>query len=263
MFAENLESTDLKTQVVKAILHYIRAMDLQKDNKLPREEEFCKLLGTSRVTLRAALDVLDSQGFIFRRHGKGTFVNTRSLDIKVSFNPVMDFYDMIAFSGYEPSVRLLESEQIPVPSWLQEAMEVEETGREVFHTRKLFYADKKFCAYTEDYLNIGCLSNPQHLRDVSFASPVFPMLDREFGICIEWDKVEIDVALCDQVQGLSNVETGREGYPLLLLRGMNYDCLDRPVLYIKEYIDTSLIQFNQIRKRSMTLSIGRISDNFN
>lgn len=253
MFGEGRGNLDLKTQVMNEIMRYIRSMDLEKDHKLPREEEFCKILGTSRVTLRAALDVLDSHGVIFRRHGKGTFVNVRSLDIKVSFNPVMDFYDMIVFSGYVPSVRLIAAERVPAPDFLLEPMDLAE-GREVFHTQKVFYADKKFCAYTEDYLNIECLANPEHLQEVSFSLPAFPMLDQEFGIRIEWDQVEIDVVQRDRVPALA--ELGADDRPLLLLKGMNYDTADRPVLYTMEHIDTSLIKFNQIRKRSRTITLG-------
>lgn len=253
LFEEIGENTDLKTQVINGIMRYIRSMDLEQTHKLPREEEFCKILGTSRVTLRAALDVLDSHGIIFRRHGKGTFVNVRSLDIKVSFNPVMDFYDMIVFSGYEPSVRLIAAERVAAPDFLLEPMGLA-AGREVFHTQKVFYADKKFCAYTEDYLNMECLADPDHLEDVSFSIPAFPMLDQEFGIRIEWDKVEIDVVRRDRVPVLA--ESGGDDRPLLLLKGMNYDAADRPVLYTMEHIDTSLIRFNQIRKRSRTITLG-------
>jgi GntR family transcriptional regulator len=45
---------------------------------LPGEEEFAKLFGVSRVTIRAALETLDAFGLIERRQGVGTFVRERS-----------------------------------------------------------------------------------------------------------------------------------------------------------------------------------------
>ena len=44
---------------------------------------------------------------------KGTFVNVDSLNIKVHFNPCMEFSQMIRNSGYEPSVKLGDIKKIP------------------------------------------------------------------------------------------------------------------------------------------------------
>ena len=70
-------------------------MDLKRDNKLPREEALAEMLGVSRITIRQALNDLASEGIIFRRQGRGTFVNVDSLDIKVTFSPVSELTQMI------------------------------------------------------------------------------------------------------------------------------------------------------------------------
>jgi len=52
--------------------------------KLPNENEFSKILGVSRVTLRAAIKSLSMQGILDVKRGKGTFVTN-------DFKPFDDF----------------------------------------------------------------------------------------------------------------------------------------------------------------------------
>ena len=85
----------------QSILQYIQSMDLSISNKLPREELLAQELGVSRITVRSALNELASEGIIFRKQGKGTFVNQQALGMNVVFNPIGDLRDVIANSGYE------------------------------------------------------------------------------------------------------------------------------------------------------------------
>mgnify|MGYP003372215638 FL=1 len=112
MATQKLRIKPLSGQAKEAILQYIEEMDLKRDNKLPREEALAEMLGVSRITIRQALNDLASEGIIFRRQGRGTFVNVDSLDIKVTFSPCMELTQMIQKSGYTPSVRLLKIRKI-------------------------------------------------------------------------------------------------------------------------------------------------------
>ena len=69
------------------IQKYIGTMDLQKDNKLPREERLAEIIGVSRITIRQALNDLAAEGLIFRRQGRGTFVNVYSEKLMASSAP--------------------------------------------------------------------------------------------------------------------------------------------------------------------------------
>lgn len=60
--------------VYKQLLDNIKAGVWKSGDKLPTENELCKELNVSRVTIRAALQRLKSLGLVESQHGRGTFV---------------------------------------------------------------------------------------------------------------------------------------------------------------------------------------------
>lgn len=247
-----IQRVDLKTQVKEALHSYIQTLDLSKSNKLPREEELASMLGVSRITLRSALDDMAADGIIFRRQGKGTFVNPTFFEMKVSFNPVMHFSDMIINSGYQPSTRLLRYEIQPASKEVAKVLQLGD-GEKVIVCTKVFFADNHLCALVEDYLPLS-LVEEKDVRDLEkYSDSMFYFLHQKTGRKIMWDKVEIDVADSREVPVLHQCmrEYGSEDKAFLFLKGVNYDESDREVLYALEYIDTDILKFNQIRKRSI------------
>jgi len=66
--------------IVTQLRGYLAQTDLPEDGRLPPERELAVALGVSRTELRKALDVLESEGQIWRHVGKGTFMGSRPLD---------------------------------------------------------------------------------------------------------------------------------------------------------------------------------------
>ena len=54
------------------------------NDKIPSESELCKIYGTSRITVRKALDELVTRGLLYRKHGVGTFIRERVTEIHES-----------------------------------------------------------------------------------------------------------------------------------------------------------------------------------
>lgn len=72
----NLLSLDIEEQVKQ----YIDEYKLQPGDKLPSERDFSAKLGVTRVTLRHALDVLNSEGIIERHPGSGYYLCLPKID---------------------------------------------------------------------------------------------------------------------------------------------------------------------------------------
>jgi DNA-binding FadR family transcriptional regulator len=66
--------------IVTQLRAYLAQTNLPEDGRLPPERELAVALGVSRTELRKALDVLESEGQLWRHVGKGTFMGSRPLD---------------------------------------------------------------------------------------------------------------------------------------------------------------------------------------
>jgi len=64
----------LYMQVAKDIRAYISEHNIAAGDALPPERDLCRITGTSRVTIRKALDKLAEEKIVQRKQGAGTFV---------------------------------------------------------------------------------------------------------------------------------------------------------------------------------------------
>lgn len=249
---QRIKSKSLTDEVKDSIYKYIKSLDLSKDTKLPSEENMAQLIGVSRITIRSALNELASEGVIFRRQGKGTFVNSEALQMKAQLNPVKQFTDIIESSGYKSSIKSLGYEIINADFNLSKLLKIKE-NEPLVAVSKIFYADENPCTYCVDYFPLNLLEDKNECDDLDkYDESIFKFLRDKAGITISWDKVEIGTITNIENEELNNpFECKDKVKSFLLLEGINFDENDRPVMYIKEYIDTTFIRFNIIRQRLM------------
>lgn len=83
---------------------------LTPGSRLPSESELCEQFGVSRMTARAALQILDNEGLIVRRRGQGTFVATRPVP-RILGSP-LSFSENMRRRGLEAASRLLATGEV-------------------------------------------------------------------------------------------------------------------------------------------------------
>lgn len=254
-----IRTSSLASQTREALMRMIGGMDLSRDNKLPREEELARILGVSRTTVRQALNDLAADGIVLRRQGRGTFVNVASLGIRARFSPSTELTDAIRASGHEPEVRLLGTRETigAVAARLRGVLGAP-ADEPVLEVTKLFCADGRMCAACRDWLALsstGCETATDALAALKgYGGSLFRFVRERGGRAIEWDKAEIDVAEPAEVLALSDALAPADvgARPYLLVRSVIYDGDDAPVVVAEEYVDTSVVTFDLIRRKQIS-----------
>ena len=100
-------------QLAEILQHKIEGGEWQPHDALPAERELETIYGVSRTTVREALNHLAKQGYIYRAHGKGTFVARPKL--RQSLHLLQSFTNDIASRGFVAGQQILEIKPVALP----------------------------------------------------------------------------------------------------------------------------------------------------
>jgi GntR family transcriptional regulator len=96
--------------------------------RLPTEKELAKHYDVSLMTIRRAMEVLDTEGFVNRIVGSGTFVQRR---IVAKGDVLTSFSEDMRMRGLEPSTRLIGFEIVPAADDVVRDLRLRSTERVV------------------------------------------------------------------------------------------------------------------------------------
>jgi len=102
---------------------------------LPGEQKLAEIYGVSRVTVRRALEVLESDGFIQRRAGSGTVVRPMSQPAGQVAADIATLMPQLVEMGQATTARLLSFSYGPAPAVVAQAMVLAPSARVQTATR--------------------------------------------------------------------------------------------------------------------------------
>ena len=103
----------------------IRAGEWRPGERMPSEPELARRRTVSRSSMRAAIAMLEEEGYVSRRHGSGTYVTHRPAlphDLGRNFG----VSSLIASTGLQPGCVEESSGAVPAPAAVAEALGVAE-----------------------------------------------------------------------------------------------------------------------------------------
>jgi GntR family transcriptional regulator/GntR family frlABCD operon transcriptional regulator len=159
----------LYKQIYKDLKNSILGGQYKTNSKLPSENELCATYQTTRVTIRQAFDELIKEGFIYKQHGKGTFVKSemRSLGL-LSFKG----FSEVVGEAHEAKTKIL---QTPVyqhfPSHFFYELSAEEKEKGCIYMVRLRFADETPVMLEQTYLPNNeefAMLNEENVKDSLF-----------------------------------------------------------------------------------------------
>ena len=153
----------LRHSLAQELRARIRAGEWRPGERIPSEPELARQETVSRSSMRAAITMLEEEGFVSRRHGSGTYVTHRpALPNELGRN--FGVSRMIASEGLEPGTVEESSGTEPAPRAVAEILGIEE-GERVSALRRVRTADGRPVVDVTDWCRVEHLA-PEDLPSV-------------------------------------------------------------------------------------------------
>src|SRR5699024_5973931 len=123
--------------------------ELSVDEKLPSERELCDIYNLSRITVRQALQELEREGYIYKLHGKGTFVSPMSYNQNLI--KLYSFTEEMKKMGKTPTTQVLSFREIALDERLANKMNLVPLN-EAYQIVRLRLADNEPLMYETSYV---------------------------------------------------------------------------------------------------------------
>jgi DNA-binding GntR family transcriptional regulator len=153
----------LRHSLAQELRAKIRAGEWRPGERMPSEPELARRRTVSRSSMRAAIAMLEEEGYVRRRHGSGTYVTHRPAlpnDLGRNFG----VSSLIASTGLEPGTVEEEYGEVPAPASVAAALGVTE-GNPVSSLRRVRTASGRRVVDVTDWCRVEHLP-PEDLPQV-------------------------------------------------------------------------------------------------
>ncbi len=213
------------------------------DEKLPSENELAEKFDVSRVTIRRALQSLESESIIYRCQGLGSFVSDER--VTHDFVKLTDFNEDMAKAGLDPSSVVKKFETVNAPDWLLPLLDIDK-GSKVLQIDRLRLGDGEPIAFDKTWLPIfyGQLLDEDELAD----STIYRLLEENYDIEVLRGCYKLSAEVADK--GLAEVLQVDENSPLFVIDRLSTTIGEKPLYYQKRYYRNDKVVYQMTLERS-------------
>ncbi len=215
-------------QLAEILRQKIDSEQWRPHDPLPPERELETLYNVSRTTVREALNYLANQGYIYREHGRGTFVARPK--IQPSLHLLQSFSAEMQARGVTPGQLILGLEYVNPPSRVRQQLDLPPEVEQVLQLERLRYANDEPIGLHLAYLHLP----PEQTitqEELQETGSLYTILENKLGLIpIEAD-VTLEATAADKREaGLLQVN---EGTPLLLVERTTFSQHRQPMEFVK------------------------------
>ncbi len=234
----------LVERVRDALVAAMQAEGLGPGDQVPTETQTAARFSVSRSTARDALRLLEQDGVVRVRRGRGRFLSASSaLRVERPVDRFESVTEMLEGLGHRVSSAVLSVDEGPAENAEAEALQLPE-GAVVVRLTRLRFGDDRPMLYTVDALPRDCLPGPLRHRDWS-GSLTAMLASHGHGIDSSVARIRAvelppEVATRHALDGLG---------PWLLVEETCVSAHGRRVLFARDYHRGEDIAFHVVRRR--------------
>lgn len=217
----------LYTQIAESLLDQIESGKLTPGQRLAPERELSETLGVNRVTLRQALQLLETQGLLMRRQGHGTFIAEPKIERQAG--KLFSFTRGMERRGYKPGAKVIVFDERPVEAALAKHLKLR-VSAPVYEIHRLRFVNKEPVLLEQFTIPVQRFPNLAK-HDLARRS-MFEVMEKEYGVVVSQARQSLEPVVATAYEAkLLRVEIGA---PLMLERRLSFDQHNQPVEYGKD-----------------------------
>lgn len=232
-------------QLKKTIIEKIDNDEYAVSETIPSERELMAEYDVSRITVRKAIDDLVQEGYLYKVHGKGTYVkgDTDGYNLLSITSCTEDIRRM----GMVPSRKVLENRVMTADKKRQRILNLGKDEK-IFRLSRIYYADEEVVNYTVTSLPYRYFEGIEKY-DFSNLS-LYEQIEKEYGVRITRADRTIEAVIAhDEIAEYLDVN---ESIPIILFQCVTYGMINGkecPIEALKCYYRSDKFKFciHQVR----------------
>jgi GntR family transcriptional regulator len=215
-------------QLANILRDQISNGELGAHQSIPSERQLETIYSVSRTTIRQAIDLLVRQGFLYREHGRGTFVSPQKLQKGIS--ELTSFSEDMKQRGFVPGQKILEIGFVEPGEKIRQHLELSEEVERVLRIERLRLGDGTPMGIQTSFLNLpeGQTITRQELEA---GGSIYKLVQEKFHLIPTEADETLEVTLATPREAsLLQMEAGS---PLLLSERTTYSQYRRVFEFVK------------------------------
>lgn len=178
MYIDKLSRIPLYCQLMDILVNEIQT-NMKEEEQLPSEREIGEKYKVSRATVRQAMQEMEQEGYIYRSHGKGTFVAPQRVNQELL--RFYSFTEEMKKLGKNPSSKVLDFQVVDCDKKISKKLGINESEK-VYKILRLRLADNKPMMIETTYLPYNRF--PGMLKEELEQTAMYDIFAQKFAVKI-------------------------------------------------------------------------------
>ena len=226
------DRTPVYHQIVDWISKQIRDGAWPPHYKLPAEEGLAQQLGVARGTVRQALQELEGAGFIYRLHGKGTFISSGVIEHNLGAHH-LSFLEQLVKNRIPFKASILEKKVSEASPPISSLLGLKEKSDPIFSIKRLRSVGPDNVMLSENHVAYG--RYPEIEKEDFSHHSLYAVLENRYKVRLAWGRRIFEARIAEpEVAECLSISSGS---PVFFTQQLVYDtdnrCIDCAYLWLR------------------------------